>query len=227
MSAEDSHLDRFPVAVDAVIFGVSAATLQVLLIQRGIEPYRGAWALPGGFLRTGETLEQAVARELAEEAGVRPDPLVPLRAFSSPGRDPRGPVIAVAFVGLVRVEDHAPSADTDAAAAAWFPFASLPVLAFDHATIIADGHDRLLQLARSEPVGLHLLPSAFGLGQLQTLYEAIGGRPLDKRNFRRKALATGLLVDTGETLRGVAHRAPRLYRFDVEAFATRGGGLLF
>lgn len=225
MSGAWSGPDPFAVAVDAVLFGVHQGVLQVLLIKRGLEPFAGTWALPGGFLRHGETLEEGVARELVEEAGVRPDPLHQLRAFSGPRRDPRGPVISVAFLGLVRVEDHAPTADTDAAAAAWFPYAALPPLAFDHAELVAVGHAQLLRLARSEPVGINLLPATFGLGQLQALYEALLGRPLDKRNFRRKALATGLLLDTGEKQRGVAHRAPRLYRFDDVAFANRGGDL--
>ncbi len=225
MSGAWSGPDRFPVAVDAVLFGVSEGALKVLLIRRGAEPFLGRWALPGGFLRAGETLEQGVVRELAEEAGVRPDPLVQLGAFSAPGRDPRGPVLSVAFMGLVRVEDHVPHADTDAAEAAWATVGALPALAFDHAEVLQAGHARLLALTRSEPVGLNLLPEAFSLGALQALYEAILGRPLDKRNFRRKALASNLLRDTGLTQRGVAHRAARLYRFDAEAFANRGAGI--
>lgn len=223
--------DRHPVAVDAVLFGVQDGVLKVLLIERGLAPAVGSWALPGGFVRGNERLEQAVARELAEEAGVVPERLVQLGAFSGPDRDVRWVdgaahrVLSVAFLGLVRVEDHHPSADTDATSAAWFPVAAAPSLAFDHADILASAHERLLELVRSEPVALALLPQSFTLSALQSLYEAILGVVLDKRNFRRRALGSGLLRDTGESQQGVPHRAARLYTFDAEAFAERGRSL--
>lgn len=223
--------DLHPVAVDTVLFGVQDAVLKVLLIQRGVAPAAGRWALPGGFVRGRERLEEAVNRELLEEAGVVPDRLVQLGAFSGPHRDLRWVegaerrVLSIAFMGLVRVEEHQPRADTDAAAAAWFALGEVPPLAFDHAEIVSAAHARLLDWVRTEPVGLALLPAAFSLTALQALHQALLGVVLDKRNFRRKALASGLLCDTGASQRGVPHRAARLYTFDTTAFAERGRSL--
>lgn len=223
--------DLHPVAVDTVLFGVQDDVLKVLLIQRGLAPALGRWALPGGFVRGRERLEDAVHRELAEEAGVVPDRLVQLGAFSGPDRDLRWidglerRVLSVAFMGLVRVAEHQPRPDTDADAAAWFPLGALPPLAFDHAEIVAAAHARLLEWAQNEPVGVALLPEAFTLSALQAVYEALLGVALDKRNFRRKSLASGLLRDTGALQRGVPHRAARLYTFDAAAFAERGRSL--
>jgi len=217
---------RYRVAVDGVVFGARPIAagegrgLEVLLIQRGVEPYVGSWALPGGLVLEDESLEVAVRRELLEEAGVEPSWLEQLYTFGQPGRDPRERTITVAWIGLVRPDRYPPSAATDAADARWWPMSKLPPLAFDHAHILDVARERLQGKVRYQPIGFDLLPPEFTLSELQVLYETILERPLDKRNFRRKIGKTGLLLDTGKMRTGGAHRAPRLYRFDRDRYTV-------
>ncbi len=205
---------RPALTVDAVVFGFDEGDLKVLLIQRDLEPFAGRWALPGGFVRVEETLDEAVLRELREETGLERVYLEQLYTFGEPGRDPRERVVTVAYYALVKLGDHRVRAATDARSAAWFPVCDLPGLAFDHEAIIEVALRRLKGKVRYEPVGFELLPAKFTLTQLQHLYEVVLETELDKRNFRKKLLAMGLLVETDEIEQDVAHRAARLYRFD-------------
>ena len=201
----------FNVAVDLVIFTVRDGALQVLLIERGVPPFKGQWALPGGFVRERETLEDAARRELEEETGLRDVYLEQLYTFGDPDRDPRGRIVSVATYALT---PPAPlHASTDAANAAWHPAARPPRLAFDHARILRMGLERLRAKLGYSTVGFELLPKQFTLTELQTLYEAILERPLDKRNFRKKILSLGLLKSEGRTRAAGAHRPARLYSF--------------
>lgn len=200
--------------VDCVVFGVDAEDLKVLLIRRAIEPFTGEWALPGGFVREGESLDEAARRELGEETGLSRVYVEQLYSFGDPGRDPRGHVVTVAYFALVRLRDHSVRAATDARDAAWFRVSELPELAFDHARILDVARERLRNKVRYQPIGFELLPERFTLGQLQHLYETVLERPLDKRNFRKKLLSMDLLVDTDEVERGVAWRPAKLYAFD-------------
>ncbi len=206
------------VTVDGVVFGYDDADLKVLLIQREQPPHRLKWALPGGFVKIGEGLEEGARRELEEETGIRGLYLEQLYTFGAPKRDPRERVISVAYYGLVALAGHAVRAATDARNVAWFPVADLPALAFDHEEILETGLRRLKAKIRYEPVGFELLPEKFPLSELQRLYETILEQPLDKRNFRKKILGMGLLADTEEIQQDVAHRAARLYRFDEAAY---------
>ena len=206
------------VTVDGVVFGYDAADLKVLLIQRGGVPFRGKWALPGGFVNMDEGLETAARRELEEETGMTELYLEQLFTFGEPKRDPRERVISVAYYALVKLADHKVRAASDARNVAWFPVAKLPELAFDHDDILEVAVNRLKAKIRYEPVGFELLPKKFPLSELQHLYETLLDQPLDKRNFRKKILGMGLLADTGETQQDVAHRAARLYRFDEVAY---------
>lgn len=205
---------RPALTVDAVVFGFDEGDLKVLLIQRDLEPFAGRWALPGGFVRVEETLDEAVLRELREETGLERVYLEQLYTFGEPGRDPRERVVTVAYYALVKLGDHRVRAATDARNAAWFAVSDLPGLAFDHEAIIETALRRLKGKVRYEPVGFELLPAKFTLTQLQHLYEVVLETELDKRNFRKKLLAMGLLVETDEIEQDVAHRAARLYRFD-------------
>jgi 8-oxo-dGTP diphosphatase len=211
---------RPSVTVDCVVFGLDldAEDLKILLIQRGGKPFAGMWALPGGFVDMDETLEQAAKRELQEETGISRLYLEQLFTFGDPGRDPRDRVITVAYYALVKLTDHTIKADTDASDVAWFAVSDLPRLAFDHAKIVATALTRLKGKVRYQPIGFELLPAKFTLSQLQRLYEVVLERPLDKRNFRKKILGMGLLVETSEIQKDVAHRAARLYRFDEERY---------
>jgi 8-oxo-dGTP diphosphatase len=205
---------RAALAVDCVVFGLDERDLKVLLIQRKLQPYQHAWALPGGFVRVDETIDEAAQRELREEAGVSDVYLEQLYTFGVLDRDPRERVVTVAYYALAKLGDHRIRAATDAMGVGWFGLDDLPKLAFDHAEIVTRAHERLRGKVRYAPIGFELLPARFSLTQLQRLYEIILGTALDKRNFRKKILAMDLLVETDEVEQGVRHRAARLYRFD-------------
>jgi 8-oxo-dGTP diphosphatase len=212
-----AHTYQYPRAaltVDCVVFGFDEGDLKLLLIQRDIEPFEGRWALPGGFVRVEESLEDAALRELQEETGVSKVYLEQLYTFGEPGRDPRERVVTIAYYALVKLSNHSVKAATDARNAAWFDVCDLPRVAFDHETIIEAALHRLKGKVRYEPVGFELLPPKFTLTQLQHLYETILETPLDKRNFRKKIIAMDVLIETDEIEQDVAHRAARLYRFD-------------
>lgn len=212
---------RPALTVDCVVFGFEVdehqPALKLMLIERDLEPFEGRWALPGGFVRMDESLEQAAKRELEEEAGLRQVFLEQLYTFGQLERDPRGRVISVTYMGLVRPSVHRAQASTDARDARWVTLGELDelgLLAFDHKRIIEVAIERLRAKVRYKPVGFELLPEHFTLSQLQQLYEVILGAPVDKRNFQRKIHRTGLLVDTGQVQQNVAHRAARFYAFD-------------
>lgn len=209
---------RPALTVDGVVFGLDDADLKVLLIRRGVEPFAGRWALPGGFVHVDETLDQAVLRELREETGLAKVYLEQLYTFGETARDPRERVVSVAYYALVRLGDHLVQAATDAREAAWFAVDDLPTLAFDHAAIVEMALRRLQGKVRYQPIGFELLPPKFSLTRLQRLYEIILERELDKRNFRKKVLSLGILEDLDEVEQDVAHRAARLYRFDQKAY---------
>lgn len=210
---------RAALTVDAVVFGLDKGGLEVLLIERGGEPFVGSWALPGGFVNVGEDLETAARRELQEETGLEQPYLEQLYTFGAPDRDPREHVVTVAYYALVNIRDHAVRAATDARDAAWFPLDELPELAFDHAKILEVARERLQGKVRYRPVGFELLPEKFTLTQLQHLYEVVLEQPLDKRNFRKKVASMELLIALDERETNVARRPARLYRFDKRRYA--------
>src|SRR3954471_8470744 len=189
-----------------------------MLIQRELPPFEGKWALPGGFVRIDETLEEAALRELDEETGLREVFLEQLKTFGAVKRDPRERVVSVAYYALVKLSDHKVQAATDARDASWFGVHDGPSLAFDHADILRMALERLRTKLRHEPVGFELLPKKFTLSQLQHLYELVLERQLDKRNFRKRVLAMDLLIETDEVEQDVAHRAARLYCFDERKY---------
>lgn len=212
-----SHSYEFPrpaLTVDCVIFGIDDEDLKVLLIQRDLPPFEGRWALPGGFVLMEETLEEAALRELREETGVSRVYLEQLYTFGDVERDPRGRVVSVVYYALVKLSDHRVQAATDAREAGWFPVWDTPTLAFDHARMLRMAVDRLKAKVRYQPIGFELLPRKFTLTALQRVYERILEHTLDKRNFRKKILAMGILEELDEVEQDVAHRAARLYRFD-------------
>jgi 8-oxo-dGTP diphosphatase len=209
---------RAALTVDCVVFGLDHEDLKVLLIQRALPPFEGTWALPGGFVRVTETLEEAVRRELEEETGLNHVFLEQVYTFGHVDRDPRERVVSVAYYALVSLSDHKVHAATDARDAAWFGVHDVPSLAFDHADILQIALERLRGKLRYQPIGFELLPKKFTLSQLQHLYELVLERELDKRNFRKRVLAMDLLIETDEVQQDVAHRAARLYRFDERKY---------
>jgi 8-oxo-dGTP diphosphatase len=209
---------RPALTVDCVVFGFDEGELNVLLIERGLEPFKGRWALPGGFVKVDETLDDAARRELEEEAGLKNVFLEQLYTFGAVDRDPRERVVSVAYYALVKLSEHQAKAATDAANARWFPVSKAPKLAFDHAEILLMALARLKAKVRYQPIGFELLPPKFTLSQLQHLYEAILGTELDKRNFRKKVLGFGLLVPLKEMFQAGRHRPAQLFRFDEEKY---------
>src|SRR5262245_9392028 len=183
---------RPAVTVDMALFTVSGSLqrlrLEVLLIQRDGEPFKGSWALPGGFVHEDEHLAAAAQRELQEETGIAEAYLEQVGAVGTPGRDPRGHTVTVVWVGLVPGDRCQLCASGDAAAVRWFDLANLPPLAFDHAELIQQALGHLRRRLDEAPVCFELLPRTFTLSELQALVEAILGRSLDRRNFRRKVV---------------------------------------
>lgn len=210
---------RPSVTVDVAAMTARAGKLSVLLIRRGVWPFAGAWALPGGFVKMDEDLDTAARREMCEETGIAgAHYLEQLYTFGRPDRDPRTRVISVAYYALLPGPNSGlpvcePEAGTDAAEARWWPVASLPELAFDHAEIVQTALARLRAKLGYTSVAYALLADEFTLTELQTVYEIILSRPLDKRNFRKKMLAANILEATPRQKRDGAHRPAQLYRF--------------
>jgi len=198
------------VATDIAVFTLRRGALNVLLIERGAEPYRGAWALPGGFLQPDEELDQCARRELLEETGVDADLLLHFANFSAPERDPRERVISVAYLALLPSDELRLEASTDAAQARWFAVDSLPLLAFDHGEILRRALEVLGARARQVSPLFALLPARFTLSQLQSAYEAVTGEDAEKRNFRKMVATLGCVRETEDFAHG-AHRPARLY----------------
>lgn len=216
------------VTVDIVIFTLREWELHVLLIQRGLPPFEGRWALPGGFVREGESLEAAARRELEEETGMRDVYLEQLYTFGEPRRDPRGRVVTVAYYALLTTEAAPLVAGTDAGAARWMPARKHPPLAFDHEQILGYALERLSNKLEYTTAGFQLLPKKFTLSQLQRVYEAVLGRTLDKRNFRRKIALLGILKPLQEWVHDGPSRPAQLYRFSGKHFERlRDKGILF
>ncbi|MFO0939950.1 MAG: NUDIX domain-containing protein [Pirellulales bacterium] len=209
---------RAALTVDCVVFGLDETELKVMLIERELEPFAGKWALPGGFVRLDETVEEAARRELQEETGLDKVYLEQLYTFGDLDRDPRERVITVAWYALVRLSEHRVQAATDARSAAWFGLHDLPALAFDHDRILEAAYERLQNKIRYQPIGFELLPRKFTLTQLQSLYEIILDRTLDKRNFRKKLLSMDILQELDEVETDVSHRAARLYKFNKQRY---------
>jgi 8-oxo-dGTP diphosphatase len=215
------------VTVDIVIFTIQSHELKVLLVKRGIPPFKGQFALPGGFVHENESLDQAAMRELREETGVSDVYLEQLYSFGEPRRDPRERVITVAYYALVSADRSHLAAGTDATDAAWRPVSKLPALAFDHRKILNYALERLRNKLEYTTVGFQLLPAKFTLTQLQAVYEAILDKKLDKRNFRRKIELLKILKSTAEYQRG-GQRPARLYRFAAARFEKlKDRGVLF
>ena len=209
---------RAALTVDCAVFGFDGERLKLLLIERGLEPFKGRWALPGGFVRVEEELEYAARRELLEETGISEVVLEQFQTFGGIKRDPRERVVSVAYFALTRLDDHRPQASTDARQAVWFNANELPKLAFDHQTIIAQALTHLRSRVRVEPIGFHLLPPKFTLTQLQGLYESVLGREVDIRNFRKRVLAMELVVAIKKEFQRGRQRPAQLYRFDPKRY---------
>lgn len=226
---EQKYCYKYPhpsVTTDCVIFGFDGIKLKVLLIERGLEPYKGKWALPGGFLRMDEDAEQGALRELKEETGLEAAYIKQFHTFTAPNRDPRERVITIAHYALVRSQDVA--GGDDAARAEWFALDNVPALAFDHDQILRIAISELRRQIHFEPVGFELLPKQFTIKELQALYEAILEVKFDRRNFYKKMQHLELLTQVNDE--STARKQPFLFEFNKDKyneFKNRGFRLEF
>lgn len=207
--------------VDSVIFQLVDDALSVLLIQRGNQPFKGAWALPGGYNPAGETTQDAMKRILRAKGGIDIKSLrliEQLYTFDTVARDPRGHAVSVTYMGLGK--DVVPSSSQTTQNPQFFAVTQLPKLAYDHQKIIRYAHERLQAKVAYTNAVYALLDPLFTLSQLQTAYEAILCRPLDKRNFRKKFLSLDLIKQTSEQRREGAHRPARLYKFNQQTLQS-------
>ncbi|HFA49665.1 MAG TPA: NUDIX hydrolase [Bacteroidetes bacterium] len=222
-------MSKIKLATDAIVFGYQHSQLFVALVKRKYPPFKGQWALPGGFVLENENLETAVKRELREETGIHINYLEQLYTFGETGRDPRRRVVSVAYFGLVRPKDFKIKAATDAAEVAWFDVKKLPPLAFDHKKIMKTALGRLRAKLTYQPIGLNLLDKKFPFGDLERLYSTILDKKIDRRNFRKKFLKFGILDELDEYASAIDKGRPgKLFSFDKRKYnALRKEGILF
>jgi len=221
MTHADSYKKQdIKVTVDAIVFGYNQENgISVLLIKRKIAPYINEWALPGGFVLNHETLEEAVERELREEAGIKIDYIEQLFTFGKPDRDPRKRIISISYFALVKSADFRLFAASDAAEAAWFSIYDLPRLAFDHKEIVEKAVARLRAKITYEPIGFELLDNKFLFSDLEQLYMKLLGHDIDRRNFKRKLMSLGLVLELNEKATAAgAGRPGKLYSFDSKKY---------
>ena len=216
---EKKYCYKYPhpaVTTDCVIFGFDGEKLKVLLIERGIEPYKGHWAFPGGFLNPNESAETGALRELKEETGIESTYIEQFHTYSSPDRDPRERVITIAYMALVKIQDV--HGGDDATDAKWFSVNDIPKLAFDHDIILRDALCCLRERIHFHPIGYDLLPEKFTMKELQTLYESVLDVNFDRRNFAKKMLHLDILIQLEETIWPTPKREAKLFKFNLEKY---------
>lgn len=216
---EKKYCYKYPhpaVTTDCVVSGFDGTELNVLLVERGFDPFKGFWALPGGFINIDESAEECAKRELFEETGFRDAYMEQLKTYTTPDRDPRERVITIAFYALVKIAEV--KGNDDAADARWFPISSIPNLAFDHEQILRDALARLRERIHFHPIGYDLLPEKFTLKELQNLYEGILGIRFDRRNFAKKMQHLDILTQLDEKAWPTPRRQANLYTFNLKNY---------
>lgn len=212
-----SHHSQFYVSVDCIIFSISDGKLQVLLTKRKFEPEKGKWSLMGGFVSDGESVDDAARRVLFELTGIRGTFMRQVKTFGEVSRDPGARVISVAYYALLPSDaiDEKSLAEHDAC---WKDINDLPELGFDHPEMIRKARAHLCSRISTEPIAFKLLPEAFTLTHLQTLYELIFDEQFDKRNFRKRVAENQCIETTGKIDKSGSRRGARLFRFNKEIF---------
>jgi ADP-ribose pyrophosphatase YjhB (NUDIX family) len=208
---------KFYISVDCIIFGFSGGELSLLLLKRNFEPARGEWSLMGGFVQENESVDDAAKRVLAELTGLDEVYMEQVGAFGNVHRDPGGRVVSIAYYALVNINEY----DRELVRqhnAFWININELPPLIFDHSTMVEKARALMQQKASTKPIGFNLLPSLFTLSQLQSLYEAIYGEPLDKRNFRKRVAEMNYIEKTDKIDKTGSKRGAALYQFNENAY---------
>ena len=208
---------KFYISVDCIIFGFSGGELSLLLLKRNFEPARGEWSLMGGFVQENESVDDAAKRVLAELTGLDEVYMEQVGAFGSVHRDPGGRVVSIAYYALVNINEY----DRELVRqhnAFWININELPPLIFDHSEMVEKARALMQQKASTKPIGFNLLPSLFTLSQLQSLYEAIYGEPLDKRNFRKRVAEMNYIEKTDKIDKTGSKRGAALYQFNENAY---------
>ncbi|NJK84614.1 MAG: NUDIX hydrolase [Bacteroidales bacterium] len=210
------HSKHF-IAVDCIIFGFDEGELKILLYKRSLEPAHGQWSLMGGFLQTGESIDDAARRILLNCSGLSQLFMEQLYTFGDIERDSFGRVVSIAYFSLVRIEDYDHELNHKNGAC-WVPISNMPALIFDHRTMVNHALEQLHIRAKNRPIGFELLPRKFTIPQLQNLYEAIFQKKLDKRNFRKKILSMGILQKLDEKEKKSSKKGAFLYQFDKRKY---------
>jgi 8-oxo-dGTP diphosphatase len=211
---------RILVAIDCIIFGFDGKDIKLLLIKRNFEPEQGKWSLMGGFLNQDEDLSDGAARILYNLTGLKDIYVEQLETFGKVNRDPGERTVSVVFFALIEIDDH----DAEAVKshnASWIALESRPELIFDHEQMVNRAIEHLKYKAALHPIGFELLPERFTIPQLQKLYEAIYNIPIDRRNFSRKLLSTGLLIDTGYKNSNSTTKKAALYKLDAVKYKEK------
>ena len=209
--------DRQLLAVDCIIFGFNAGKIKLLIIKRNFEPEMGMWSLAGGFVRKSEGIDECASRVLFELTGLENVYLEQLKTYGAVDRDPGERVVSVAYYALLNVKDHNLDLSRDNEAY-WCPLEDLKGLVFDHGEMVSKAMKRLKRKAKIGPIGFELLPERFTLPQLQSLYECIYQKDLDKRNFRKKILSMELLDKLSEKDKSSSKKGAYYYSFNREKY---------
>lgn len=204
---------KFYVSVDCIIFGFDGGELKLLLLKRNFEPAMGEWSLMGGFVEDEESVNDAAKRVLRELTGLEDVYMEQVAAFGEVNRDPGERVISVAFYALININEYNREL-VRKNNAFWISINELPKLIFDHAEMVKQALHQMRIKASNSPIGFNLLPELFTLPQLQSLYEAIYGEALDKRNFRKRVKDMSFIEETGLKSKDTTRRKANLYKFN-------------
>ena len=211
---------RLLLAVDCIIFGFDGEELKLLLIKRGLDPEKGKWSLMGGFVQPEEDAERAAERILKQLTGLEGVYLEQLHLFSDPARDPAERTVSVAYFALVNIHDYENQLNEEYRAE-WFPIHKAPKMIFDHPEMVRRAKEKLQYKAAFHPILFELLPNKFTIPELQTLYEAIYDSTLDKRNFSRKVLSTGLLIKQKDKDKESSKKGAFYFKLDKKRYSAK------
>ena len=217
MTTYYKEFQKVLLSVDCIIFGFDQNKLKILIGRRNMDPGRGEWSLYGGFVRNDESLDAAAQRTLLELTGLRNIFMSQVGAFGNIDRDPGERVVSIAYYALINVKDYSERLRKQHGVE-WVNIEDIPQMYSDHNAMVVKARKLIQQKIKTNPVGFELLPELFTLTQLQRLYEAVNGEPLDKRNFRKRIKEMDYIEKTELIDKQTSKRGASLYRFNKKAF---------